>query len=828
MANKRVRVLLVEDSKSDSNLIQGMLKDATESEFAVETCDTLVKSLERLANGDIDVILLDLTLPDSIGLDTFGRVHAHAPLVPIIVVTSSADETQAITAFQKGAQEYLVKGQINTDLLSRSIRYAIGRNNVRVELHSVQERLEKINNCFLKFGEDPADNISRLTALFGELLGATCALYNCIDKEGMLCSVSQWQAPEGYNPKDKPEGHICYNVIEEGDGEAFIVRDLQNTKYAETDPNVKRYNLETYIGYPIKWKDEVVGSLCAVYQKDFVPTEDDMRLASVIAAGVEVEERRARAETKVKEGEHFLASIFSSIQDGISILDKDYNIIRVNPAMEKWYAHNMPLVGKKCYEAYHCRSTQCEICPSRDTLNTGKAAHEVVQKTGQGGEKAGYMDLYSFPLIDSVIGKMNGVIEYTRDITKRKRAENDLRKANQDLLALNKKLNQLSLRDLHTGLYNHKYLAQIIDAEFHRSKKFGNPMAVIMLDVDYFKSINDTYGHQFGDMVLKQLASQLKKAIRQYDVVVRYGGEEFIVISPGTDRTQALVLAEKILDVVSLYNFGNKTTAVRLKVSLAVTSYPEDIVASAMDLVKISEQIIAKVKNEGGNRIYSSMDNGSARKHAKRYGKGGHVDVLQKRLEKLHKETNENLMESIFAFAKTIEVKDHYTGEHVEKTVKYATDIAKTLGLPPSEIEMVRQAAMLHDLGKIGISENILAKKAKLTKNEINEIRKHPNIAADILRPIHVLNAIVPFILHHHERWDGKGYPTKLKGEEIPLGARIVAIADVYQALISNRSYRKAFSKTKALNIIKEGSGTQFDPRIVKAFLSTVEKEKSK
>ena len=701
MTGNNTKVMLIEDSKSDADLIQGMLKDAAGPEFVVEVCDTLAKGLERLPNGNMDVVLLDLTLPDSIGLDTFGRVHAHAPLVPIIVITSSADEAQAITALRNGAQDYLVKEQVNTELLSKSVRYAIGRNKVMVELCNMQDKMEKINNCFLGFGEDPQENICHLTSLFGELLGATCALYNCIDKKGVLCSISQWQAPEGYDTKAPPEGHICYDVMREGGGEAFIVRDLQNTKYAETDPNVKRYKLETYIGYPIKWKGEVVGSLCAVYQKDFMPSEDDMRLISVIATGVEVEERRRHAEEKIKE-------------------------------------------------------------------------------------------------------------------------------INKDLLASNKKLNKLALRDLYTGLYNHKYLAEIIDAEFYRSKKFGNPMSVIMLDVDYFKSINDTYGHKFGDMVLKQLAYQLKKVIRQYDAVIRYGGEEFIIISPGTDRAQALMLAERILNVINLYNFGDKKTAIKLKVSIAVVSYPEDTVTRAMDLVKISERILSFAKDEGGDRIYSSMDKASESRPVKQCDKSGNVSVLQKRLEKLHREANESLIESIFAFAKTIEVKDHYTGEHVEKTVKYATDIAKALGLLPSEIEMVRQAAMLHDLGKIGIKENILTKKSKLTKNEINEIRRHPNIAADILRPIHVLRAIIPFILYHHERWDGKGYPTKIKGEEIPLGARIVAIADVYQALISKRSYRKAFSKSQALKIIKEASVTQFDPRIVKVFLDTVKKEKRK
>lgn len=828
MADNKINVLIIENNKLDVELIQGMLKEARGVLFSVEVCDTLFKGLYCLARGGIDVVLLDLTLPDSIGLDTFGRVHAHAPLVPIVVITSSKEESLAVIAFQKGAQEYIMKEQLNMDLLFRSIRYAIGRNKVRLELHSVQDRLEKINNCFLGFSENPQDNIRRLTSLFGKLLGATYALYSCLNKERMLCTVVQWQAPKDYKFKDRAEGHICHDVIRKAEGEAFIVRDLQNTKYAQSDPNVKRYKLKTYIGYSIKWKGEAVGSLCAVYQRDFMPSKDDMRLVSIIAAGVEVEERRAHAEEKNKEGERFLSSVFSSIQDGISVLGNDYTILKVNPIMEKWYSHAMPLVGKKCYEAYHCQSVPCRICPSRDTLKSGLAAYGVIPKTGPKGANVGYQELYSFPLIDSVTGKMKGVIEYLRDITERKHIEEELQKVNKELLVSNRRLNQLALRDSHTGLYNHRYLAEIINAEFYRSKKYDNAIAVIMLDVDYFKSVNDIYGHRFGDMVLKQLARQLRKMIRQYDVIIRYGGEEFIVISPGTDRGQALMVAQRILDTINLHNFGNKKTIVKLKISLAVVSYPEDKVASAMDMVKMSEQILAWTKHEGGNRVCSSIDKKSGFKGVEGHARGKDVAVLQKKIEKLHREANESLVESIFAFAKTIEMKDHCTGEHVTKTVKYATDIAKALDLPPSEIEVVRQAAMLHDLGKIGISESILTKKTKLTTREVDEIRKHPKIAADILRPIHVLNAIIPFILYHHERWDGKGYPNRLKGEDIPLGARIVAIADVYQALISRRPYRKAFSKLKATIMIRKASGTQFDPRIVKVFLDIIKEEKSK
>jgi HD-GYP domain-containing protein (c-di-GMP phosphodiesterase class II) len=202
------------------------------------------------------------------------------------------------------------------------------------------------------------------------------------------------------------------------------------------------------------------------------------------------------------------------------------------------------------------------------------------------------------------------------------------------------------------------------------------------------------------------------------------------------------------------------------------------------------------------------------------------IKMLKGRLVRLTKKANQNLVEAIFAFAKTIELKDHYTGEHVENTVRYATEIAKALSLPAEEIELVKQASMLHDLGKVGVSENILLKKSKLNKKEFDEIKRHPQIGADIIRPIQYLRDIIPFIFYHHERWDGHGYPSGIKGEEIPMGARIIALADVYQALTSDRPYRKAYSKKKAIQIIKEGSGTQFDPKIVDIFLKILEKKK--
>ena len=418
------------------------------------------------------------------------------------------------------------------------------------------------------------------------------------------------------------------------------------------------------------------------------------------------------------------------------------------------------------------------------------------------------------------------VADMFASVIKRRQMDRDIKSLNKELLKINMKLKQLALRDALTNLYNHRYFEEAIEAEFIRAKRHSLPLSLIMLDVDYFKSINDVYGHQFGDLVLKQFAQQLTQMVRKYDTVIRYGGEEFIIITPGAGREIVLVLAQRLLEIIKLYNFGNKKHSVKLKLSVAVACFPDDKIHKPSDFIKVAEYILNKVKETGGDRVYSWADivkKGSLPKAD--IDTGADVQALQEKLGKLTKRANQSLAEAIFAFAKTIDIKDHYTGEHVEKTVHYAIEIAKAKNLPKDEIERIRQASILHDLGKIGISEKILYKKSKLTPKEYEQIKKHPQIGADILRPIHFFQAIIPLMLHHHERWDGKGYPYGLKGEEIPLGARIIALADTYEALTSNRRYRKACSKKQAIKIIRDVSGSQFDPDLVDILLRLLELE---
>jgi diguanylate cyclase (GGDEF)-like protein/PAS domain S-box-containing protein len=555
-----------------------------------------------------------------------------------------------------------------------------------------------------------------------------------------------------------------------------------------------------------------------------------MRLLVVtifIAFGIyaqSVIEKRKQAEEIIKFACDELNQIFDTAADGMRVIDKNFNVLCVNETFSRMAKiAKDEAVGKKCHKMFRGSMCNTANCPLKLILSGQDRVEYFVEKENKNGEK--------IPCIITATpfrgpdGKIIGIVEDFKDITKYKKVEKELKELNEKLLTSNEKLKQLTLKDPHTDLYNHRYLEEIIQREFNRVKRSAGHLSLIMLDIDYFKSINDVYGHQFGNLILKQLATLLKKMVRQYDSVIRFGGEEFIIVSPDINKASAITLAQRILDAINISNFGNENHAIKLKVSIAVVSYFEDKVTHAMSLINLVDKILNRAKEDGGNRVYSSIDMKKRIFNEEQETNNNNIHYLKDKIKKLTKRANQSLIEAVFAFAKTIEFKDHYTGEHVENTVLYATEIARGLNLSTEEIERIRQAAILHDLGKVGISEKILLKKDKLTKEEYEEIKKHPQIGVDIIRPLKFLNGIIPLILYHHEKWNGENSCYGLKGEEIPIGARVIAIADVYQALTSDRPYRKAYSKEEAIEIIKAGENKQFDPKITNVFLKILQED---
>lgn len=395
-----------------------------------------------------------------------------------------------------------------------------------------------------------------------------------------------------------------------------------------------------------------------------------------------------------------------------------------------------------------------------------------------------------------------------------------------ELSKKSKKIEEITLVDPLTGCYNWRYFLNRAQQELNRCRRHLYSVSFIGVDIDNFRQINEIYGVRVADRVTKELVGILRTISRREDVLARWRSDEFFMIIPHLDDKNAYTVAQRIKEKISVHRFKYKRITLTIKVSIGVVSSPEDNIFNARDIINALNKCFTSAERKGGDTIifYSQA---KFKPLLKQKSKAS-IRELREKIEGMNVLLNRDLMEMIYGFARTIEAKDSYTGKHVEYTSVLAEEIARNLNLPEEEIENIKHAAVLHDLGKVGIDENILSKKGPLTAKEREIIKTHPSIAAEILREIRSLRGALSAILYHHERYDGKGYPLGLKGEEIPLSARIVAVADVYQALISDRPYRKAYSKEKALEIIKQESGKQFDSKIVKVFLKIVDKVNEK
>ncbi|MBU0549199.1 MAG: PAS domain S-box protein, partial [Candidatus Omnitrophica bacterium] len=469
-------------------------------------------------------------------------------------------------------------------------------------------------------------------------------------------------------------------------------------------------------------------------QTDKIPYRDaEGNIIGIIGFSVDITERK-KAEEEIRESEERYRAIFKQAPNSVVLIDaKSGELAEFNDKATENLGYSREELKKLKIQDFEVIENAEDVARHIDKISKeGSDIFETKHRRKDGKIRnilvsAKAISIHGKPFIQSI----------WKDITELKESQERLEAANKELSKTNRRLKQLSLKDPHTGLYNHRYLEEAVEAEFYRAKRYGHAVSVVMLDIDYFKSINDVYGHSFGDLVLKQFARLLKRMVRRYDTIIRFGGEEFIIIFSGIERASALILSERILDAISLYNFGNKKHIIKLKLSVGVASHPQDKVASGMDLVELADRILNRVKEHGGDRVYSSLN--TAKKKLSDPQENieiADVRLLRERIEKLTKREHQSLIESVFAFARTIKSRDHYTGEHTEQIVHYATEIAGLLDLPEEEVECIKQASILHDLGKVGISDKILLKHAKLSKKEFDEIKKHPQIGVDIIRPI--------------------------------------------------------------------------------------------
>ena len=372
------------------------------------------------------------------------------------------------------------------------------------------------------------------------------------------------------------------------------------------------------------------------------------------------------------------------------------------------------------------------------------------------------------------------------------------------------KLENLVNKDGLTGVYNHRYFQDSLKELIINAKKKKSKLAMILTDIDYFKHYNDLYGHQKGDEILRCIGEILRDNSGEKSITARYGGEEFAIILPNTNEEEALKIADKIrviIEKTKFYGEENQPNGV-LTVSMGISTFP-DKARNEVELIKSADDALYRAKFFNKNRVetYSSI-----------------LDDLKNDIE----EKDIELVTSIKTLISVINAKDRYKYGHSERVVLYSKLLAEKLGLSREDKTNLIQGSFMHDIGKINISKEILLKKMPLTKEEWEILKSHPEEGIEIIKPVKSLEKIIPIIKHHHERFDGTGYPSNLKGEEIPYLSRVLSVVDSFDAMTSNRPYNKRKTYEEAIVELRNFSGTQFDPSIAEKFIEVIEENKEK
>lgn len=776
-----VNVLIIEKSRQYKDSIQTLLSKIGDKSFFIESISDFSGISTHRKSNTIHAILLDLTfLKDSINIET---AKEHAGTLPVLALTDTDNEASAIEAIRAGAQDYLVKNCFDGKEFIHTVRTAIERQSVMVGLEKRTREFQAREARLLNVIVNNVDGII------------------IVDEDNNVCFVNP--ATERLFSRSASE---------------FLNKPFD---YAI---DISK-NVEITVGG--KESEQKVIEMRTVH------TLWENRNAYLISLR-DITERKL-LEQKLKENEERYSLAIKGSKDGLWDWDLKTDVI--------YYSTEWKLI---------CGFTDDEIGVSSDewlkrvhpddisnvkseidthlagNISTIESEHRLLHKDNN----YRWVVVRGTAVFDKK-GKPTRIAGSLRDITDRKEAEEGLKSALAELkFALasekvlldeldkkNKDLVELSITDGLTGLYNHRFIQERVEFEFKRAKRYRVPLSCLMIDIDHFKRINDNYGHQFGDLVLRELATVLKQNSREVDICGRYGGEEFLIITTQNSEG-AMTYASKLHKAIESHVFRNDQHSIHITVSIGITEYAYEL-TSKQEMIERCDRALYQAKRDGRNliRIWKEEDKDEA----------GILDVdgisdLKTRVSSLSDRMRTIYMESTNALLKAVDVKDHYTLEHSENVSRYAIEIARAMHFDEEEIAVVKNAALLHDIGKIGIDKAILTKDGPLTRGEFEVLKKHPMIGVTILKDVKFLEKELPIIKHHHERYDGSGYPQRLKGREIPFGALILGVADAYDAMRTDREFKTKLSKEEAVRELKEGQGTQFSPEVVDVFLGILEK----
>ncbi|AWI05606.1 HD domain-containing phosphohydrolase [Clostridium drakei] len=482
-----------------------------------------------------------------------------------------------------------------------------------------------------------------------------------------------------------------------------------------------------------------------------------------------VEERTIELEKTniiLKDKERSIRLLLNSTAEAIYGIDINGNCTFCNASCLRilGYENEEKLIGKNMHLLLRAKNldetiSNVDECKVFNEFNKGECIHVDDEVFWRSNGTSFPVEYYSYPQYSN--GKIIGAVITFMDITKRKKSEEDII--------------YLSYHDQLTGLYNRRYF----DEELNRiNNESSIPLSIAMADMNGLKLVNDSFGHAVGDKLIKKVAEIMKKGCRDKDVAIRLGGDEFVILMPNTEMHEA----ENIINGINDMALKEKVESVDISISFGYATR-KSTKESIDEILKIAEDSMYKKK------LFESPSMRS---------------------------------KTINTIISTLHEKNKTEQEHSYRVSELCKQLGEAIGMSKVDIEELKTAGLLHDIGKIAIGECILNKKGKLTDEEWEQVKKHSEVGYRILSTVNHMSEMAEYVLYHHERWDGGGYPKGIMKEAIPLQSRIIAIADSYDAMISERAYRKPLSEEATIDELRSNAGTQFDPELVNVFIEKV------
>lgn len=779
MNDNSMTLLLIEKGQRCIQLINKLVDAIPGPEITVVATSDISKIPAIIKDKEINAVIFDFAFQGESA--PFNTIKELSDTLPIVVMADPDANTDAIKTIHQGAQDCLIIGNFDGKVLIHTIRSAIERQSVILKLEQKSFEFQAKEAKLLNVIVNNADGIIVVDKNKGIRFANPAAekFFSC--SAAKLLNQTFKYKIDTSNSYDieilKDDG--TYNIVDvhtvktEWEGQdAFLIslRDITERKHAERKlrENEERYALA------------IEGSNEGVWDWD------------------------------LKKDEMYFSSGWKSIlgYSDEDILDKP----------EEWFTRihleDLPKVRSQI-DAHKKRG-----------ISAIKSEHRLKHKNGT----------YKWVIVrgSAVFDEDDNpvrMIGSLRDISEYKDAEEGMKDALEELkFALasekvlleeldkkNKDLVELSITDGLTGLFNHRFIQERFDFEFKRAKRYKTLLSCMMIDIDHFKRVNDNHGHQFGDFVLREISSVIQKNTREVDLCGRYGGEEFLIITT-QDSTGAMKHAEKLHKAIETHLFQKGEHSIHITVSIGISEFQPGL-TTKQEMIEHSDRALYQAKQDGRNliRVWKEKEEATATT----LDVNG-IQTLQTKLVILSNQMRSAYMESTNALLKAVDAKDKYTLVHSENVSRFSVEIAHAMNIDKDQIEIIRYAALLHDIGKIGIDKEILVKKGPLTSDEFEILKKHPMIGVSILKDIKFLEKEIPIIQHHHEWYNGSGYPQGLKGREIPFGALILSVADAYDAMNTDREYKSKLPKDKIINEFYTGSGIQFAPEIITVFIEKV------